>query len=46
MAKLYYKKIVSGDIHPVTGEVWTIDDVPVRWREEVLALLEGSVDGQ
>lgn len=42
MAKIYYRKIVAGDIHPVTNEVWTINDVPERWREEVQALLDGN----
>ena len=32
MAKIYYRKIKSGDMK--------IEQVPERWREEVLALLE------
>lgn len=31
MAKIYYRKIMDGTI--------TLDDVPMRWREEVKALL-------
>lgn len=31
MAKIYYRKIVAGQM--------TIDDVPERWREAVLELL-------
>ena len=31
MAKIYYRKIIAGEI--------TIDDVPERWRAEVEALL-------
>jgi hypothetical protein len=34
MAKIYYRKIMAGEM--------TIEDVPVRWREEVQALLDGS----
>ncbi len=40
MVKLYVKKIKSGAINPETGEAWTIDDVPVRWREAVREELE------
>ena len=32
MAKIYYRKIMSGEM--------TIDDVPARWRDEVQALLD------
>ncbi len=42
MTKIYHRKITSGDIHPVTNEAWTIDEVPERWREEVRALLDGN----
>ena len=42
MAKIYYRKITAGDINPATGEIWTIDDVLARWREEVHELLDGS----
>ena len=34
MAKIYYRKIMAGEM--------TIEDVPVRWREEVQALLDGN----
>ena len=34
MAKIYYRKIIAGEM--------TIDDVPARWKTEVLALLEGN----
>ena len=40
MAKIYYRKISGGDINPATGQAWTIDDVPARWRDEVQAMLE------
>lgn len=40
MVKLYIKKIVNGDINPSTGQPWTIDDVPERWRAEVREQLE------
>ena len=33
MAKIYARKIRAGQM--------TIDDVPERWREAVLAILEG-----
>ena len=45
MAKIYYRKISSGDINPATGEIWTIDDVPARWRDEVQAMLDGNGQG-
>ena len=32
MALIYYKKILAGEI--------TLDDVPLRWREEVRKMLE------
>lgn len=32
MAKIYYKKIINGEM--------TLDQVPERWREEVRKLLE------
>jgi len=34
MAKIYYRKIIAGEM--------TIEDVPARWREEVQALLDGG----
>jgi len=40
MAKIYYRKILSGDINPSTGETWSINDVPERWRAEVQAMLD------
>lgn len=42
MAKIYYRKIINGDINPETGEVWALEDVPLRWRDAVAALLEGD----
>lgn len=44
MAKIYYRKIIAGDINPATGEVWNIDDVPERWRAEVQELLNGNTN--
>lgn len=32
MAKIYFRKIMSGEI--------TINDVPDRWKEQVIALLK------
>jgi hypothetical protein len=37
MAKIYYRKIIAGEM--------TITDVPARWREEVRALLDGGQGG-
>ena len=34
MAKIYYRRIINGTM--------TIEDVPVRWRDEVQALLDGE----
>ena len=34
MAKIYARKIRAGEM--------TLDDVPLRWREAVRALLEGG----
>ena len=34
MAKIYYRKIIAGEM--------TIEDVPERWKAEVWALLEGN----
>lgn len=34
MAKIYYKRIKAG--------IMTIDDVPVRWRAAVRALLDAD----
>lgn len=38
MAKIYYRKIKAGDM--------SIDQVPSRWRGEVLALLEADQDNE
>lgn len=38
MAKIYYRKIKDGDM--------SIDQVPSRWRAEVLALLEADQDNE
>jgi len=36
MAKIYYRKIKGGDM--------SIDQVPTRWRDAVLELLEADQD--
>lgn len=36
MAKIYYKRIKSGSM--------TIEDVPERWRADVLKMMEGRND--
>lgn len=38
MAKIYYRKIKSGDM--------SIDQVPGRWKDAVLALLEADQDAE
>lgn len=43
MAKLYYKKISDRETNLATGCEWLIDDVPVRWRNEVQAMLDGAL---
>lgn len=42
MAKLFLNKIKSGEINPLTSEVWKLEDVPMLWRSEVEALLENQ----
>lgn len=42
MDKIYYKKIVNEEINPATGNIWTIEEVPERWRERVRTMLNGS----
>lgn len=42
MAKIYYRKIVNHEINTATGEEWKIEDVPVRWREEVREMIENN----
>lgn len=37
MAKIYYRRILAGAM--------TIEDVPMRWREEVQVLLDGGQGG-
>ena len=34
MAKIYYRKIIDG--------LMTLDEVPLKWREEVRKMLEGE----
>lgn len=47
MAKLYAKKILSGDINAATGEPWTLEDVPERWRATVEEMLPAEeVNGE
>jgi|BioPla2DNA2_1021312.scaffolds.fasta_scaffold35417_2 hypothetical protein len=42
MAKLYYNKIKNQEINFMTGEVWTIEDVPSLWRQQVQEMLDGE----
>jgi hypothetical protein len=39
MAKLYAQKITNNEINALTGEAWTLEDVPMLWRAEVEELL-------
>ena len=34
MAKIYYKKIIAGEM--------TLEEVPLRWREQVREMLESN----
>lgn len=34
MAKIYYRRIVAGEM--------TLEQVPLKWREEVREMLEGD----
>ena len=40
MAKLYFNKIRDRGSNILTGETWTIDDVPDRWKVEVQNMLD------
>ena len=42
MAKVYYDRISNHKINPKTGEEWTLNDVPERWREAVREMLENE----
>lgn len=39
MANLYFKKITNKEVNFMTGEVWTIEDVPSLWRQQVEDML-------
>lgn len=45
MAKIYFRKIRNGEINLNTGEPWSIDDVPPRWKEAVQKLLDADSSG-
>lgn len=42
MAKIYFSLITSKVINPKTNRFYTIDDVPSRYKDAVIALLELS----
>lgn len=42
MAKVYYRKIVNGEVNIETGAAWNLGDVPLRWREAVMKLLDDA----
>ena len=44
MVKLYVKKILSGTVNPETGAAWKIEDVPVKWREQVREMIGSSIN--
>lgn len=40
MGEFYGTKIKEGEKNTKTGEAWTMEDVPVFWREKTKAWLE------
>lgn len=42
MARIYASLIEEGTICPKTGEPWTIQEVPAKLREAVLAILKAD----
>lgn len=46
MAKIYFRKIRDGELNLNTGEPWSIDDVPPRWKEAVQKLLDAAGSGR
>lgn len=46
MAKIYFRKIRDGELNINTGEPWSIDDVPPRWKEAVQKLLDAASGGR
>lgn len=40
MARVFADLIRGKKINPKTGEVWRLEDVPERYREEVRRILE------
>lgn len=45
MAKIYFNLIKAKIINPKTGRYYVIDDVPDKYKEKVLQLLN-SVNGE
>ena len=44
MVKLYVAKIQNKEINPLTGNIWTIEDVPTLWREQVREALDEQTE--
>lgn len=39
IAKIYANLILNKAVNPKTGELWTLEDVPVNLRDEVANIL-------
>jgi len=44
MVKLYVSKIQNKEINPLTENIWTIEDVPLLWREQVREALDEQTE--
>jgi len=44
MVKLYVSKIQNKEINPLTENIWTIEDVPTLWREQVREALDEQTE--
>jgi hypothetical protein len=42
MEPIYLRMIRKGEINPKTGEAWTVEDVPLLWRENVRKELDAE----
>jgi hypothetical protein len=43
MAKLYASKIRNKETNVMTEDVWSMNDVPERWRQEVQSILDEEI---
>lgn len=44
MVKLYVAKINNAELNPLTGNIWTIEDVPTLWRQKVQEALDEQTE--